>query len=105
MKGWQKAWEEYAKAIASYLALLVDKIASSSNTLSRWQSNGEKIADVFSRQALPMVWDYAEVNILTGASRSYTELFSDIIRIIHERILYFNSLCHHPILCHLSSLS
>ncbi len=76
--------EEYAKAVVSYLAILLDKIASSSNTLSRWQSNGEKIADVFSRQALPMVWDYPEVNILTGASRSYLELFSDIIRIIRE---------------------
>lgn len=76
--------EEYAKAVVSYLAVLLDKIASSSNTLTRWQPNGEKIADIFSRQALPMVWDYPEVSMLTGASRSYLELFSDIIRIIQE---------------------
>lgn len=72
--------EEYAKAIVTYLALMIDKLTSSSNTLSRWQPNGEKIADAFSRQALPMIWDYPEVNILTGASRSYDEMFGDIIR-------------------------
>lgn len=76
--------EEYAKAVVTYLGLLVDKIASSSNTISRWQPNGEKVADVFSRQALPMVWDYPEVNIVHGASRSYTELFSDILRYLES---------------------
>ena len=74
--------EEYAKAVVSYLAILLDKLASSSNTLARWQPNGEKIADVFSRQALPMIWDYPEVNILEGASRSYDELSKDIFTII-----------------------
>ncbi|MDY6865121.1 MAG: DUF1156 domain-containing protein [Halobacteriota archaeon] len=74
--------EEYAKAVVSYLAVLLDKIASSSNTLARWQPNGEKIADVFSRQALPMIWDFPEVNMLTGASRSYNELLKDIFAII-----------------------
>lgn len=76
---------EYATAVITYLALLIDKIASSSNMLSRWQPKGEKIADVFARQAMPMVWDYPEVNALTGASRSYDELFSDILRIIVEQ--------------------
>jgi adenine-specific DNA methylase len=76
--------EEYARGVVTYLGLLVDKIASSSNTVSRWQPNGEKIADVFSRQALPMVWDYPEVNVIYGASRSYTELFSDILRYLES---------------------
>ncbi|RLF71964.1 MAG: DNA methylase [Thermoplasmata archaeon] len=77
--------EEYAKAVMSYLGLMVNKLASSSNNLARWQSNGEKIADVFSRQALPMVWDYPEVNLLTGTSRSFNELFKDIIANIEYR--------------------
>lgn len=79
--------EDYAKAIACYLAVQLDKIASSSNVLSRWQPNGEKVADVFSRQALPMVWDYAEVNVLTGASRSFRELFKDVITNIEYQSL------------------
>ena len=69
------------RAVVTYLRLLV---ASSLNTILRWQPNGEKVADVFSRQALPMVWDYPEVNIVHGASRSYTELFSDILRYLES---------------------
>jgi putative DNA methylase len=76
--------EEYAKAVVTYIALLIDKIASSSNVLCRWQPNGEKIADIFARQAIPMVWDYPEVNVLTGASRSFDELFGDILHTIEE---------------------
>ena len=82
---------EYAKAVVSYLGILLDKIASSSNKITRWQPNGEKIADTFSRQALPMVWDFPEVNILTGASRSYNELFKDIISIINSQTGFTNN--------------
>jgi adenine-specific DNA methylase len=78
--------EEYARAVSGYLGLHLDKIASSSNSLSRWQPNGEKIADVFARQALPMVWDYPEVNMLTGKSRSFKELFKDIEANIQFRV-------------------
>jgi len=73
---------EYAKAVASYLALLIDKIASSSNEFCRWQPNGEKIADIFGRQAIPMIWDYPETNVLFGASRSFEELFKDVLSLI-----------------------
>jgi adenine-specific DNA methylase len=69
----------FAKAITTYLALTFDRAAGANNTLSRWQPAGEKIADIFSRQALQMVWDYAEPNIIFGRSRSWTELFKDTI--------------------------
>jgi adenine-specific DNA methylase len=82
--------EEYAKAVVSYLAIQIDKIASSSNSLSRWQPNGEKIADVFSRQALPMIWDYPEANIIGGASRSFSEMFKDIVNSIEATVLSHN---------------
>lgn len=74
--------KEYARAVTSYMAIEIDKIASSSNSISRWQPNGEKIADAFSRQALPIVWDYPEANILYGASRSFSEMFKDVINVI-----------------------
>jgi len=73
------------------LGILVDKLSSSSNTLARWQPNGEKIADVYARQALPIVWDYPEVNMLTGASRSFKELLSDIFRVIESGASMNNS--------------
>jgi len=73
----QGAEPEFAKAVATYLALTFNRLAASHNTLCRWQPAGEKVADVFSRQALPMVWDHAEPNPFGGASRSWDELFKD----------------------------
>jgi len=73
----QGADPEFAKAVVTYLALSFNRLAASHNTLCRWQPAGEKIADVFSRQALPMIWDYAEPNPFGGASRSWEELFKD----------------------------
>jgi putative DNA methylase len=60
----------YAQAVRVYLALAVDRLAESGNTLSRWQSAGDKVAGAFGRQALPMVWDYAEVNPFSGSTRN-----------------------------------
>jgi adenine-specific DNA methylase len=73
----QSADPDFAKAVATYLALSFNRLAASHNTLCRWQPAGEKIADVFSRQALPMIWDYAESNPFGESSRSWNELFKD----------------------------
>ncbi len=61
---------EFAKAVATYLALAVDRIATFCNSLSTWINQRELIADIFTRQALPMVWDYVEANPLSGVSGS-----------------------------------
>ncbi|KAB7726655.1 DUF1156 domain-containing protein [Rudanella paleaurantiibacter] len=55
-------------AITTCLAFLIDKIAQYNSTLCRWKSSGENVVDTFGRQALPMVWDFAEVNIFGDAS-------------------------------------
>jgi len=63
--------EEYAKAVVSYLALGVDMTAAFTNTLARWENTSEAIKQLYSRQALPMLWDYAEVNPFSSSSGSF----------------------------------
>ncbi|AXV39095.1 DUF1156 domain-containing protein [Methanobacterium sp. BAmetb5] len=53
--------ENYAKAISTYLALAVDRLADYNSTLSRWVPNGEFIGNTLTRQALSIVWDYFEL--------------------------------------------
>ena len=54
---------EYAKAVASYLGLGVDRIAAFGSSLCLWNyTGGRGVTWAFGRQALPMVWDYAESN-------------------------------------------
>ena len=71
----QGAEPEFAKAVVTYLALSLDMIAVSCNALCRWESTRELIADVFSRQALPMLWDFAELNPFSGGSGSWEKVF------------------------------
>ena len=63
--------EEHAKAVVSYLALGLDMAAAFGNTLARWENSSEAIKQLYSRQALPMLWDYAEVNPFSGSSGSF----------------------------------
>jgi adenine-specific DNA methylase len=66
---------EFAKAVVTYLALAVDMVAVSCNTLCRWENSRELIADVYSRQALPMLWDFAELNPFSESSGSWGKVF------------------------------
>ena len=49
-----------------YLAVMLDRLAEKNATLCWWQVGRETVANVFSRHALPMVWDYPEVNPFTS---------------------------------------
>lgn len=74
--------DEYAKAVVSYLALCVDMTAAFTNSLARWENTSEAIKQLYSRQALPMLWDYAEVNPFSSSSGSYEtgcEYYSKVI--------------------------
>lgn len=57
--------EEYGKAVAIFLGIFQDRIADASSSLTRWRTSVEAQANTFSRQALPMVWDYVEDNAST----------------------------------------
>ena len=60
---------DYADAIATYLALAVDRLADRLSTVCRWDpvSSGGSgaVMNTFARQAIPMTWDYAETNPLS----------------------------------------
>lgn len=65
--------KEYARALVAYLGLVLDKVLGKCNSLARWNNISEKIEYVFSRQALPMLWDYAESNLFSESAGSWKE--------------------------------
>lgn len=50
-----------------HLAVYVDRAADHWSSLCAWNPSGEKLQHTFSRQALPMVWDFAEANPFGGS--------------------------------------
>ncbi|MBN1323084.1 MAG: DUF1156 domain-containing protein, partial [Methanotrichaceae archaeon] len=61
----------FASAAQSILACAIDRESEHSSSLCRWNSSGQKIQATFGRQALPMLWDYAETNPFGGSVGSW----------------------------------
>jgi len=61
----------YAEAVSVYLSFTVDKCADYWSSLCSWHSSGEKMRNTFGRQAMPMVWDYAEANPFCDSSGNW----------------------------------
>lgn len=61
----------YADAVATYLALAVSRLTDYCSTLSGWNAQRDGLRNVFARQALPMVWDFAEANPFSSSSGNF----------------------------------
>ncbi|MCA9633132.1 MAG: DUF1156 domain-containing protein, partial [Myxococcales bacterium] len=48
---------EFADAVTTLAAFVVDRVINQSNAFTRWNNAGEKAEGIFSRQALGMLWD------------------------------------------------
>ncbi|MDI6895764.1 MAG: DUF1156 domain-containing protein [Methanocella conradii] len=67
-EGYEK---ENARAVVSYLALGVNRLATYLVVLTRWRGDVFSFERAFDRQALPIVWDYGEVNPFSDARGSW----------------------------------
>lgn len=75
----------YAKTITTFLALALDRCADFNNALCTWNSSNQKVMHLFGRQAIPMVWDFAEANILgdsVGAWATCGSYVADCIEVL-----------------------
>ncbi len=70
----------YGEAIGVYLAFAVDRCTNYSSSLNSW--SGEFIIQVFGRQAIPMVWDYAETNLFSNSTGNWTGAIKWIERVL-----------------------
>ena len=61
----------YAEAVGVYLACAVDKGANYWSSNCAWHQTRDGIVSTFGRQALPMVWDYAEANPFSTSSGNF----------------------------------
>lgn len=65
----------YSESIRLYLTFSIDKCAVYWNSLCPWlnQAKNEIVGNAFGRQALPMVWDFAESNPLSDSGANITK--------------------------------
>ena len=65
------AGKEYADIVLTYLSLAFGRTTHSSSNLARWHNAGDKVAGVFARQAISMIWDFAEANFFSNSSQNW----------------------------------
>jgi len=76
----------YADAVDAYLGIGVSKLADYNSSLVQWSKARDQAVHVFGRQALPMVWDYAEVSPLAGAAGDLTVSLDGIARSLESHV-------------------
>jgi putative DNA methylase len=72
----------YADAVAVYLGLAASKMAMFHSSLARWRPDADKTAPAFGRQAIAMVWDFAETSPWAGAGGDLLGVINGVAGVI-----------------------
>ena len=73
---------EWGEAVEMYSAILVDRIADYNSTICLWSSRGENMGHTFARFALPVAWDFAEVNPFSQTTGGYSAHIGWVVRFL-----------------------
>jgi putative DNA methylase len=78
----------YADAVSTYLGMSVSRLADYSCTIATWvnAANMEIVGHAFTRQAIPMTWDFAEANVLATSSGSFEMCFGWASKVLEKAI-------------------
>lgn len=74
----------YGEAVGVYLAFVIDKMTDYNSSVCSWHNSKELIRNTFGRQAIPMAWDYAEVNPFSNSTGSYSSMVSWLYDCLQE---------------------
>ena len=62
---------EYGNVISTYLALGVSRLADIQNSLCRWENSRSQVRNLFTRQTISMLWDFAEGGLFSAAAGDF----------------------------------
>ena len=79
-----KAAHAYAEAMMVYLGCGLSKIANVGSSISSWMNDRGAFRETFARQAIPIVWDYAESNPFTSGGGSFSIALSKISMVLEK---------------------
>jgi len=75
---------DYGQAIATYLTLVLDREVDFCSSISGWNMSTASMQHMFVRQAIPMVWNYAEANLFSSSSGSFSNMLSGVAKSIRK---------------------
>jgi len=78
--------EKYSTSVAIYLGLAVGRCADYNSTICTWIIDGQTIRNTFARHAVPMTWDFAEVNVLGDATGNWNGQIKWISKVLENLV-------------------
>ena len=72
----------YSPGAQTVLALSISRFADISNSLCQWENNKTQVRHLFTRQAIPMVWDFGECSFFGGQAGDYATTLGTMIKVI-----------------------
>ena len=84
------ATEEMGKVVSLYLAFAFSRMSLRTSEASRWDNTRENVQGATAGHKLPMLWDYAEINPLSGGSGSWETTYQWALPSIEHRTLGLN---------------
>lgn len=75
---------DYADAVTTYLALVVSRCADYWSSICSWHNTGEKLRNVFGRQAIPMTWDFTEAMPFSESSGGYSGQLKWVAKVLEQ---------------------
>lgn len=76
--------DDYADAVCTYLALAIGREVDMCSSFDRWHNSGEKVTGVFGRQAIGMIWDFAESNPFSNSTGNWMAHINWIGKVIER---------------------
>lgn len=76
----QEESRAYADLICVYLTFALDKMADLGNAFCAWEPIAQCPRHLFGKQAIPMVWDFAEANPFSNSSGSWMTFVNGIAK-------------------------
>lgn len=73
---------DYANAVATYLGLGVSRFADIANSLCSWENTKTQVRHLFTRQAISMLWDFAEAPPFGKAAGAYEVSLASLVKAI-----------------------
>lgn len=74
--------DAYAEAIAVYLGISIDRLADRSSNVCSWDIGYQKIVHTFGRQAIQVIWDFAECNPFSNSTGNLTGMTDWVVEFL-----------------------
>jgi putative DNA methylase len=74
----------YGDAVGMFLGIALSRLTDICNALCRWEVTKTQVRNLFGRQAIPMLWDFAENNVFGAAAGDYLISLGNMVKALEK---------------------